>query len=77
MIILDSECRPCPVAKWLRFLLRMVISRIVFRVEVFKAERPNRRNLRDVLTGFRPARLTANLNCGAPAAIAAATGNSG
>src|SRR6476619_4545671 len=30
------------------------ISRIVFPIDVFKAKRPNRRHLRDVLAGFCP-----------------------
>lgn len=37
--------------------LRVVVSRIVFRADVFKAKRPNRRHLRDVLTGFRPVEM--------------------
>ena len=32
----------------------MAIPRIVFPIDVFKAKRPNRRHLRDVLAGFRP-----------------------
>jgi len=32
----------------------MAIPRIVFPIDLFKAKRPNRRHLRDVLAGFRP-----------------------
>ena len=35
----------------------MVVSRIVFCAEVFKAKRPDRRYLRDVFTGFRPVEM--------------------
>ena len=41
----------------LRCLSRVVVSRIIFRADVFKAKRPNRRHLRDVLTGFRPVEM--------------------
>jgi hypothetical protein len=34
-----------------------MVSRIVVRVDVFKPKRPNRRHLRDVLTGFRPVEM--------------------
>jgi len=31
-----------------------LIQRVVFRVDEFKAKRPNRRHLRDVVAGLRP-----------------------
>jgi hypothetical protein len=34
-----------------------MVSWIVFRTEVLKSERSNRRHLRDVLTGFRPVEM--------------------
>ena len=37
-----------------RDLLPAVDARVVFRIEVFKSKRANRRDLRDVLAGFRP-----------------------
>lgn len=40
--------------KTYRFLLRPVVLRIVFRVDVLQTKRPNRRHLRDVLAGFSP-----------------------
>jgi hypothetical protein len=43
--------------KLVRPLLRVVVSRIVFRAEVFESERPHRGNLRDVLAGFRPVEM--------------------
>ena len=39
------------------FLLRVVVSRIVFGVEVFEYKRPQRGYLRDVLAGFRPVEM--------------------
>ena len=35
----------------------MVVSRIVFRAEVFQSKRPHRGYLRDVLAGFRPVEM--------------------
>jgi len=35
-------------------LLRLAVSRIVFRAEIFQSKRPYRSYLRDVLAGFRP-----------------------
>ena len=43
--------------KLFRFLLRGVVSRIVFRAEVFQSKRPHRGYLRDVLAGFRPVEM--------------------
>src|SRR5271167_2406361 len=38
-------------------LLRVAVSRIVFRTEVFQSKRPRRCYLRDVLAGFRPVEM--------------------
>jgi len=38
-------------------LIRVVVSRIVFRADVFKSKRSNRRQLRDVPTGFGPVEM--------------------
>jgi hypothetical protein len=43
--------------KLFRRLLRLVVSRIVSRAEVFHRERPDGRYLRDVLAGFRPVKM--------------------
>src|SRR3984957_20048293 len=43
--------------KLFRLLLRVVISRIVFRAEVFQSKRPHRGYLRYVLAGFRPVEM--------------------
>jgi len=56
-IIMDSECLSVGRRGGLRCLSRVVVSRIRFRADVFKAKRPNRRHLRDVLTGFRPVEM--------------------
>jgi CheY-like chemotaxis protein len=39
------------------YLIRVVVSRIVLRADVFKSKWSNRRHLRDVLTGFRPVEM--------------------
>ncbi len=36
---------------------KSIVSRIVYRTNVFKSKRSNRRHLRDVLTGFRPVEM--------------------
>jgi hypothetical protein len=55
---LTIDCQTCaPSGKSLRCLITAVVSRIVFRADVFKSKRPNRRHLRDVLTGFRPVEM--------------------
>jgi hypothetical protein len=38
--------------------LRVAVSRIVSRGDVFKRERPNRRHLRDVFTGLGPVEVS-------------------
>jgi hypothetical protein len=38
-------------------LLRIMVSWIVFRAEVFKSKRSERRHLRHILTGFRPVEM--------------------
>jgi len=38
----------------INIFLRVVVSRIIFWTDVFQAKWTNRRNLGDVLTGFRP-----------------------
>src|SRR5580698_2954122 len=38
-------------------LLRLAVSRIVFRAEIFQSKRPYRSYLRDVLAGFRPVEM--------------------
>src|SRR6266404_5353114 len=43
--------------KLFRLLLRVVVSRIVFRAEVFQSKRLDRGYLRDVLAGFRPVEM--------------------
>src|SRR5271156_6573710 len=43
--------------KSFRLFLRVVISRIVFRAEVFQSKRPHRGYLGDVLAGFRPVEM--------------------
>ena len=43
--------------KLFRLLLRVFVSRIVFRAEVFQSKRPHRGYLRDVLAGFRPVEM--------------------
>jgi GAF domain-containing protein len=37
--------------------LRAVVSRIVFRAQVFQSKRPHRSHLRDVLAGLRPVKM--------------------
>ena len=43
--------------KLLKLLLRLVVSRIVFRAEGFQSKRPHRGDLREVLAGFRPVEM--------------------
>ena len=47
-MLLNSDCGLCVAP------LDGHSARIVFPIDVFKAKRPNRRHLRDVLAGFRP-----------------------
>src|ERR1700739_1711500 len=49
--------RVLSLRKAVQFLLRLVVSRIVFRVQVFQSKRPQRGYLRDVLAGFRPVEM--------------------
>src|ERR1700691_3452221 len=43
--------------KLFRLLLRVAVSRIVSRADVFQSKRPDRGYLRDVLAGFRPVEM--------------------
>ncbi len=57
MIIVDSEFRPVHCRGNRPDCLLFVVARIVFRADVIKAKRTNRRHLCDVLIGFRPAEM--------------------
>ena len=46
-----------PLRESLRSLLSLVVSRIVFRADVFKAKRPVRGHLGNVFTGFCPVEM--------------------
>ncbi len=57
MIIVDSEFRPVHCRGNRPDLLLFVVARIVFRADVIKAKRTNRRHLCGVLIGFRPVEM--------------------